>query len=96
MAPLVRQAVARVVGARERWLAPVQQELDNLVKAIQNESLDDQALVRFAEQTARNLPDLFAKMDINALADALDDSLWAATVKGLKDTLNRTSPMHGA
>jgi len=77
---LVRQAVASSVGARVRWLDPIRAELDRLVEAARNEKLDDQALAQFIDQAARNLPDLFAQLDVNALADSIEDALGAAVV----------------
>jgi len=82
---LVKQAMADAAGARVRWLEPLQQEIDYLVETIRVGKLTDAELGKFLESAARSLPDLFAQLDTNALADSLEDALGAAAVQGLRD-----------
>ena len=80
---LVRQAVAEAAGVRTRWLEPLAQEMERLIAAARDESLSDEALKAFLEASRRNLPDVFAQLDVGALADHLEAYLGTAAVRAL-------------
>lgn len=82
---LVRQAVADAAGVRTRWLEPLAQELDRLIQAAQDHTIDDATLRTFLSDAARNLPDLFAALDSRSLADHLEAYLGAAALEGVTD-----------
>lgn len=79
---IVTAAVAESVGARRRWLEPVREELDALIARAQSGQITDADLTTFAEAAARSMPDLFARMDVNALADSLTAAMGTAAVAG--------------
>jgi phage gp29-like protein len=81
---IVTAAVAESIGARRRWLEPVQEQIDRLVQAAMSGEVSDADLARFAEECAREMPDLFARMDIGALAESINRALGAATVAGVE------------
>ncbi|MBX3747324.1 MAG: DUF935 family protein [Verrucomicrobiae bacterium] len=81
---IIPAAIARVTDARARWLEPLGETMDELIAAARDERLDDQALDRFLREAASNLPDLFAQLDHDALAGALEDALGAAALAGVK------------
>lgn len=80
---LVRQAVANAAGVRTRWIEPLAQELDRLIQAAQDQAIDDDTLMTFLADAARNLPDLFAAIDAGSLADSLEEYLGAAALQGV-------------
>jgi phage gp29-like protein len=84
---IVWQAMAESVGARTRWLEPVAAELDRIVQAAANQKLGDEELVAFLEAAQRRLPELFGKMDREALASSLEDAMGAAAVAGVEDAV---------
>lgn len=86
---LVKQAVADATGARVRWLEPLQDEMAALIETIRSGALTDAELARFLDAAAKSLPDLFAELNINALADSIEDALGAAAVKGVRDAMKK-------
>jgi hypothetical protein len=81
---IVPAAIARAADARVRWLEPLGETMDRLIAATRDGRLGPEDLDRFLTEAASNLPDLFARLDIEALADALEDALGAAAVAGIR------------
>jgi phage gp29-like protein len=81
---IIPAAIARVTDARARWLEPLGETMDRLIAAARNGSMDNAALDSFIAEAAANMPDLFASLDRAALADALEDALGAAALKGVQ------------
>ncbi len=49
--------------------------------------MTDEQLTEFLTAAAKSLPDLFAKVNVNALADSIENALGAGTVQGLRDSI---------
>lgn len=81
---LIPAAVAHVAKARQRWLEPLQEEMDRLIAAARDGKLDDAELTAFLSAAAQNLPDLFARLNHDALANALEDVMGAAAATGMR------------
>lgn len=81
---MIPAAVARATRARVRWLEPLGETMDQLIQAVREERLDDDALAQFLEASAQTLPDLFARLDVEALEDALEDALGAAVMTAVR------------
>jgi len=82
---LVRTAVADAVGAREQWLAPLNDELDRLARLARNGKIGDAELTSFLEAAARRLPELFGELKVDALADSIEAALGTAVVEAVRD-----------
>lgn len=80
---IVTAAVAECAGAKRRWLEPVTEQINALVAAARNGSVSDEAVVTFAASVMKSLPDVFVRMDINALSESINSALGAAAVKGI-------------
>lgn len=80
---VIPQAIAAVARARVRWLEPVQEEMDRIITAAHDRRLTDAELAEFIRAAAENMPDLFARMDQNALADALENATGLTVEKVL-------------
>jgi phage gp29-like protein len=89
---VVKQAVADAVGAREEWLAPLNDELDRLARLARNKKISDAELTGFIELAARRLPDLFSELKPDVLADSLEASLGAAVLQAVRDDVAAEKP----
>lgn len=93
-APLANRAtlkdgLAELLGARSEWLAPVAQLFDSIEKAARNGELSDSDLLTAVEEAALRLPELFADMDVNALAGALETSMKDAAQKAAANSVSK-------
>lgn len=82
---IVRLAVADAAGVRTRWLAPLRSEMDRLIAAAKNPAISDAALVQFIADATRAMPEIFSKLDKDALAKSLEAAMGAAALAGVKD-----------
>lgn len=88
--------LATSLGVPLAWLAPVRAELAAMVRAAENDRMTDADLVQFLRHATDRLPELFDRMDIGGLADALEGSLGNAALEGVRTSLrakagNRTA-----
>jgi hypothetical protein len=85
VAGIVRRAVATAAGVRERWLSPLAKEMDKLIEAAQSSNVSDEQLRGFIEAARKSLPELFAQMPVEVLADHIENAMGQAAVKALQD-----------
>lgn len=88
--------LAASLGVPLAWLAPVRAELAAMVRAAENDRMSEADLVQFLRHATDRLPELFDRMDIGGLADALEGSLGNAALEGVRASLrtkagNRTA-----
>lgn len=82
MSELVERALAEGLGARRRWLAPLQAEIERVAAAVGDPERTDQAALRLAEAATRRLPELCGELDTAALAQHLTAALGATARAG--------------
>jgi hypothetical protein len=86
---IVRAAIARWAGVRERLLAPVAREVNQVIAAAESGELSDAELVQFFDKVNRSMPALFNRLDVSSLADLLEDSLGAGALAGIKSAVGQ-------
>lgn len=77
-----RTADALTVDAA--WLAPVADLLAEIEQAVSDGDMTYADLAEYLQRAAARVPELFAKMDIDAFADVLARALGEAAAQGLK------------
>gem|GEM_PF-559189 len=75
------------LGVPLAWLAPVRHALQDMIAAAENDRMDDAALRQFLANATDRLPELFDRMDISGLADALEGALGNAALQGVRQSL---------
>jgi phage gp29-like protein len=80
-----KQVVADAAGAREKWLAPVSEEIDRLARLADDEQLSAEEIIRFLELAAKRLPDLFADLDQTDFVSRVETALGTAALAGVED-----------
>ncbi|CAN5352897.1 hypothetical protein BH09VER1_BH09VER1_28490 [soil metagenome] len=85
-APVQRLSDALSVPAS--WTAPIAAKWQELIAKLEDPSISDADLQAFLNTAADQIPELFADMDVNALADLMEASEGGAAVEGLRQALN--------
>jgi phage gp29-like protein len=87
---LVDNVLEDLTGIEAKWLAGVKPVFVALVQAAQNKELSDADFLRAVEEAHRRMPELFPKMDHEAIADHLEASLGSGVVNGaIKGAMKR-------
>jgi phage gp29-like protein len=92
---LLQKAMARALGVVPQWLAPIKRELDTL-QAKAGDGISDAELLDFVESSALRLPELFAELDIAALADELEAATGTAVINGVTTALRKKAELKKA
>ena len=79
---LVDHVLEELTGVEARWLGGVKPVFRKLLEAARNEDLTDARFIAVLEKAAKEMPDLFKKMDAKALSDAFESAMGAACVNG--------------
>lgn len=87
---LIQNSLAKAMGVRPRWLAPVKPLLRDLIIALQDPSKSDAAVLEFIERSAKRMPELCGDLNWHVLADALEAGMGTAAVHGLKDAMRHS------
>lgn len=77
-------ALASRLGVPQGWLKPVADLLADLEAKAADKAVSDADLLAFAESAAARIPELFADMDIAALADVFEKAMGAAAIEGAR------------
>lgn len=85
----LRAAAAAALGVDPAWLAPVAELLTEIERKAADDSLSDSDLIGFLEAAAARIPELFDRMDHNALAETLESALGTSALAGAKDAFAR-------
>jgi phage gp29-like protein len=80
---LFRKTLADALGVRSEVLAP----LDEWIRGLQVEGMDDAAWLQWVEEAAESLPELIAAEDTAALARELEAAMGTAVLIGTRDAL---------
>lgn len=86
-------AVARAIGVPENWLAPVADLLTQIEAKLKDQSISDDDLLAFLDAAAVRIPELFADMDTDSLAEVLEAGMADQVVDGVRQGLKRRA--HG-
>ncbi len=87
---LVDNVLEDLTGIEAKWLGGVKPFFVQLVRAAQNDQLSDAEFVRVLERARSQMPELFGRLDHDAVAHALEGALGAAVVNGaIKGALKR-------
>jgi hypothetical protein len=90
---LINTTLENLTGVSARWLAGVKPFFRKLIQAARDERVTDAELVQTLEAAQKQFPELFNKLNKEALAEALEASMGAACVNGaVKGFLARSSP----
>jgi phage gp29-like protein len=88
---LVNNTLEGLTGVQGRWLGGVKPFFRELVAKAKDDSLSDADFVRTLERAAKQMPELFAKMDHAVLAKALENAMGSAVVNGaVRGSLRRS------
>jgi phage gp29-like protein len=89
---LINTTLENLTGVSARWLAGVKPFFRKLIQAARDERVTDAELVQTLEAAQKQFPELFNKLNKEALAEALEASMGAACVNGaVKGFLARSS-----
>lgn len=79
---LVDNVLEDLTGVQAKWLGGVKPWFARLVEAAQNDRVSDAEFLAVLRRAQREIPELFGKLDHNALAGALERAMGAAAVNG--------------
>lgn len=79
--------VAETMGVPEDWLSPLAGHLEAIIAKAEDQSVTDTDLLAFLDQAALEVPELFDRMDVDGLADALAGTLGGAALEGVRQSL---------
>lgn len=79
---LVDNVLEQLTGVEAKWLAGVKPFFLDLVNKAQNEEVTDEQFIHALARAQRELPELFNRLDHDAVADALEAAMGAAAVNG--------------
>lgn len=85
--PAPAAATADHLGVPTTWLEPVADLIADLQKKAADSSVTDADLATFLQQATERLPELFADMDIDGLANIFEASLGDATLDAIRAKL---------
>jgi len=87
---LVNNVLEDLTGVQARWLGGVKPFFRELARKAQDSQVSDAEFIRALEQARRQFPEMFGKLDHQALAKALEGALGAAVANGaLRGALKR-------
>jgi phage gp29-like protein len=85
------ERLAAALGVPSAWLGPVDSLLRELEAKAADQAVSDAELLAFGEEAAARLPELFAEMDVDALAELLERAMGAAVLDGARAGLRRAA-----
>lgn len=90
---LVQAALAEDLDLESRWLAPVADLFAEIEAMLNDPAIPLDEIAAKIEQAAAAMPELLGKLDVDALARALESATGPAAVEGLADGLRaKTKP----
>lgn len=87
---LLQNALASALGVVPQWLAPVSDLIQQL-EAKAKSGISDAELIDFIQKATNRLPELFADLNISALADDLDAAMGTAVINGVTTAMRKTA-----
>lgn len=83
----VANRAAESIGVPESWLAPVADLLAEIEAKAADKGVSDADLLAFLESAKKRAPELFGKMDVEALADTLEKVMGGGMLDGAREAL---------
>lgn len=84
---LIVNRAADAVGVPESWLAPVADLLAEIEAKAADKGVSDADLLAFLESAKKRAPELFGKMDVDALAETLEKVMGGGMLDGAREAL---------
>ena len=84
-----QRMLAEDIGVPVAWLAPVREAMARIEAKVKDKSATDADLLDFLEEAAAKLPELFGKMDKDALARIFEAGMGGATLEGMREGMKR-------
>jgi hypothetical protein len=84
-----QNAMADRLGVKASWLAPLRGWIEDIQQKTADGALSDAELQRYLDQAIAKMPELFAQMDVAALADVLEAGMGQAVIEGAKDGIRK-------
>lgn len=85
----VRDGLPRVAV---QWLAAARRPLETLTRAALDPEISDEEFRKMVEEFSEKLPELYDKLDVDALQDHLEGAMGAAMANGLAARLKTARP----
>ncbi len=79
---VIDDALEELTGVEARWLGDVKPIFAELLAAGQSEAVSDEQLIQTLERAQKRMPELFTRLNAQALADALYNAMSAGVVNG--------------
>lgn len=79
---LAETVLEDLTGVEAKWLAGAKPFFRRLIALAQSKHVTDADFVEALERAQRHIPDLFDKLDVKALQDAMERAMGAAAVNG--------------
>lgn len=79
---LMASVKARLPQVKARWLGGAKPVFERLVQAAQSERVSDAELTQMIERTRKDIPEMHAMLDGDAIKDSLEGAMGAAMVNG--------------
>ncbi len=90
---LVDAALADATGIAPRWLGAVRPIFETLIAKAADQRISDADFIAAVQQARARLPDVFDRLDHNALARVIEQTMSAAAVNGaVRGALDRRKP----
>ena len=98
------EGIAGALGISSTWLKPVSDLLLQITHKVEQNQMTKADLAVYLQSMAVRLPELFAKMDVNAFAQVLEKGMGRAVIQGVGDAVTGkaiktppppTTPIHG-
>ncbi len=81
-AKLVDNVLEDLTGVQAKWLGGLKPTFHRLIALAQSDRVSDSEFVSALAKAQKEMPELFAKMDADALAEAFNNSMSTAVVNG--------------
>ncbi|MHC1762913.1 MAG: DUF935 family protein [Verrucomicrobiia bacterium] len=89
---LVANVLEDLTGVEAKWLGGVKPFFRDLIEAARDAKLSDAQFIAVLERAQKNMPELFGKLNLQALQDSLEAAMGAACVNGAVQGFMRRRP----
>jgi phage gp29-like protein len=94
---LIDNTLENLTGVQAKWLEGVKPFFRKLIDAAQNQSVSDADFLQTLQAAQKQFPELFNKLNKEAISDALEAAMGASTLNGaVRGYLNRGGGTGGA
>lgn len=93
---VIEHALENLTGVQARWLGALKPFFRELMAKAADGTVSDADFIRALEQARRQMPELFTRLNHDALADALEAAMGAGAVNGILRGYMQRRPRRGA